>query len=68
MACSALIRVQAWQGPAVGSTLRQQPPFRKQLLVVLPSADLKTGESTVLAEGRDFYSAPRLNADSTNAS
>lgn len=28
-------------------------------------ADLKTGESTVLAEGRDFYTSPRLNADST---
>ena len=28
-------------------------------------ADLKTGKSTVLAEGRDFYTSPRLNADST---
>ena len=27
--------------------------------------DLKTGESTVLAEGRDFYTSPRLDADST---
>lgn len=47
--------------------MRQQPPFRQQLLVC-PSTDLKTGESTVLAEGRDFYSAPRLNANSTKAS
>lgn len=29
------------------------------------AVDLKTGQSTVLAEGRDFYAAPRLNADST---
>jgi dipeptidyl aminopeptidase/acylaminoacyl peptidase len=29
------------------------------------AVDLKTGESTVLAEGRDFYTSPRLNADST---
>ena len=26
-------------------------------------ADLKTGKSTVLAEGYDFYAAPRLSAD-----
>lgn len=26
-------------------------------------ADLKTGKSTVLASGRDFYSAPRISED-----